>query len=366
MAARCSADNHCADWISVSRRMAPLPLSVTARTSALTSLSGRYTSLPAFTVASRTTGAELLWFNKCRKRYLPLRAARPVAQRLYARAGVTPKDIDVALIYDHFSPARHHAVGGLRLLRQSEGGPFVEAERSDKTAHSRESTWGHLSEAYVIGMTHIREAVEQLRGQAVNQIKDAELRRDGGPAPIPMRRRYSEEITHVRSPASLRRDALEVPMDAWTQPVLGWNRGKELLRRVCSSCHRFRWPPDRFCPHCQSQLTDWVPPVSRGSSHSLLSGSARKDAAEPPTSVPASSNSPKRMVFAWWQRSSYNAREHPHRGGSNAWLVTGGNASVPCSAFLYRLRTDVTPRFAPNPSSPAGPRPDDPLRPLRR
>ena len=34
---------------------------------------------------------------------------------------------------------------------------------------------GHLSECYVIGMTHIREAVEQLRGVAHNQVPDAQF-----------------------------------------------------------------------------------------------------------------------------------------------------------------------------------------------
>ena len=46
---------------------------------------------------------------------------------------------------------------------------------------------GHLSEAYVIGMTHIYEAVEQLRGTAVNQVRDAEVALvSGGPASIPV------------------------------------------------------------------------------------------------------------------------------------------------------------------------------------
>ena len=31
---------------------------------------------------------------------------------------------------------------------------------------------GNLSEAYIIGMTHVKEAVEQLRGEAVNQVAD--------------------------------------------------------------------------------------------------------------------------------------------------------------------------------------------------
>jgi acetyl-CoA acetyltransferase len=46
---------------------------------------------------------------------------------------------------------------------------------------------GHLSEAYIIGMTHIREAVEQLRGTAVNQVDGAEVALvTGGPSGLPV------------------------------------------------------------------------------------------------------------------------------------------------------------------------------------
>ncbi len=45
---------------------------------------------------------------------------------------------------------------------------------------------GNLSEAYIIGMTHVTEAVEQIRGTAINQVEGAELALvTGGPAPIP-------------------------------------------------------------------------------------------------------------------------------------------------------------------------------------
>jgi hypothetical protein len=46
---------------------------------------------------------------------------------------------------------------------------------------------GNLSEAYILGMTHVREAVEQIRGSAVNQVEGCELAlATGGPASIPM------------------------------------------------------------------------------------------------------------------------------------------------------------------------------------
>src|SRR5579864_8904048 len=54
--------------------------------------------------------------------------------------------------------------------------------------------------------------------------------------------------------------ALEIPIDSWTRPFWeGTAAGKLLLPR-CSACARFRWPPGPFCPHCQSQLTEWVEP----------------------------------------------------------------------------------------------------------
>ena len=46
---------------------------------------------------------------------------------------------------------------------------------------------GQLSEAYIIGMTHVTEAVEQVRGTAINQVADCEFALvTGGPAPIPI------------------------------------------------------------------------------------------------------------------------------------------------------------------------------------
>jgi acetyl-CoA acetyltransferase len=70
-----------------------------------------------------------------------------------------------------------------------ESGPFVAdgnirwpAGRLPVNTHG-----GNLSDAYIIGMSHVKEAVEQLRGTAVNQVDGAEVALvTGGPASLPV------------------------------------------------------------------------------------------------------------------------------------------------------------------------------------
>src|ERR1700712_4319714 len=112
-----------------------------------------------------------------------------VAKHLFRRAGVTPADIDVALIYDHFAPMVVMQLEDYGICAKGDGGPFVEsgAIRYKGGSIPVNTHGGQLSEAYIIGMTHIREAVEQMRGTAINQVADAELALvTGGPAALPV------------------------------------------------------------------------------------------------------------------------------------------------------------------------------------
>jgi acetyl-CoA acetyltransferase len=114
---------------------------------------------------------------------------QPIAERLYALAGVGPKDVDVALLYDHFTYMVLAQLEDYGFCAAGEGGPFVEsgAIRFQGGSIPVNPHGGQLSEAYVVGMTQIREAVEQLRGTAVNQVADAEIALvTGGPAPLPL------------------------------------------------------------------------------------------------------------------------------------------------------------------------------------
>jgi acetyl-CoA acetyltransferase len=119
----------------------------------------------------------------------PSSGHRPVAKRLYEMAGVTPADVDVALLYDHFSPMVIMQLEDYGFCPIGEGGQFV----ADGNIRYGTGTipvnthGGNLSEAYIIGMTHVREAVEQIRGTAVNQVEGAEIALvTGGPASLPV------------------------------------------------------------------------------------------------------------------------------------------------------------------------------------
>ncbi|EHI14879.1 putative nonspecific lipid-transfer protein [Mycolicibacterium thermoresistibile ATCC 19527] len=114
---------------------------------------------------------------------------RPIADRLYRQADITADDIDVALLYDHFTPMVLMQLEDYGFCGKGEGGAFVEsgAIRYDGGAIPVNPHGGQLSEAYIVGMTHIMEGVEQMRGTAINQVPNAELALvTGGPASLPV------------------------------------------------------------------------------------------------------------------------------------------------------------------------------------
>jgi acetyl-CoA acetyltransferase len=119
----------------------------------------------------------------------PSSGHRPVAKRLYEMAGISPSEVDVALLYDHFSPMVIMQLEDYGFCPIGEGGRFVEDGniRYGTGTIPVNTHGGNLSEAYIIGMTHIKEAVEQIRGTAVNQVDGAEIALvTGGPASLPV------------------------------------------------------------------------------------------------------------------------------------------------------------------------------------
>jgi acetyl-CoA acetyltransferase len=108
---------------------------------------------------------------------------------MWEMAGLGPSDCDVALLYDHFSPMVLMQLEDYGFCGIGESGPFVEsgAIRWPNGSLPVNTHGGNLSEAYIIGMTHVMEAVEQIRGTAVNQVEGCEVAlATGGPASIPV------------------------------------------------------------------------------------------------------------------------------------------------------------------------------------
>lgn len=103
--------------------------------------------------------------------------AKYIAADLWASAGVGPRDIDVAEIYDCFTYSVLMQLEGFGFCGEGEGGPFVQNGRISRSGELPINTHGGLlSEAYIHGLNHVLEAVRQLRGDAGDrQVEGAEI-----------------------------------------------------------------------------------------------------------------------------------------------------------------------------------------------
>jgi acetyl-CoA acetyltransferase len=106
----------------------------------------------------------------------PLRLAPGnVAKVLWARAGLAPKDIDVAQIYDCFTISVLLQLEDYGFCAKGEGGPFAASGAIQVGGSIPINTdGGNLSAGYNHGLNHIVEGVRQIRGTADVQIADAE------------------------------------------------------------------------------------------------------------------------------------------------------------------------------------------------
>ena len=97
-----------------------------------------------------------------------------VADRLAAAAGIAPKDTDVAMIYDNFTPQVLRQLEGFKYCGIGEANDYIKdgnLELDGKTPLSPNG--GLMGEGYIHGMNNITEGVRQMRGTAANQIRNA-------------------------------------------------------------------------------------------------------------------------------------------------------------------------------------------------
>jgi acetyl-CoA acetyltransferase len=91
-----------------------------------------------------------------------------VARQLWRTSGCGPADIDVGILYDHFTPFVLMQLEEFGFCGKGEAPDFVAAERLPLNTHG-----GQLGEAYLHGMNGVAEAVRQVRGTSVNQVPGA-------------------------------------------------------------------------------------------------------------------------------------------------------------------------------------------------
>ncbi|WP_067826672.1 lipid-transfer protein [Actinomadura kijaniata] len=102
-----------------------------------------------------------------------LPAMGTVGETLWRQSGLTPADVQTAVLYDHFTPFVLIQLEELGFCGRGEAKEYVRDGgieidgRLPVNPHG-----GQLGEAYIHGMNGVAEAVRQIRGTAANQVAD--------------------------------------------------------------------------------------------------------------------------------------------------------------------------------------------------
>jgi acetyl-CoA acetyltransferase len=97
-----------------------------------------------------------------------------LGKRLFGGSGIGRDELDVALIYDAFSPILFMQLEGLGFCAFGEARDFVaDGHLGPKGRLPTNTNGGLIGEGYIHGLNLTLEAVRQLRGTAVNQVEDA-------------------------------------------------------------------------------------------------------------------------------------------------------------------------------------------------
>jgi acetyl-CoA acetyltransferase len=104
------------------------------------------------------------------------------APSAFEMAGIEPGDVDILTLYDPFTIVTLMQLEDMGFCDKGDGGAFAERGGLDVGGGGLPTNphGGMLSHAYVLGSAHVVETVRQLRGEAANQVADAEVGVYGG------------------------------------------------------------------------------------------------------------------------------------------------------------------------------------------
>ncbi|HEY2165621.1 MAG TPA: lipid-transfer protein [Jatrophihabitantaceae bacterium] len=98
-----------------------------------------------------------------------------VGRQLWAQSGIAADDVQVAILYDHFTPFVLIQLEELGFCARGEARHFIADGAIEMGGRLPINTHGgQLGEAYIHGMNGIAEGVRQLRGTSVNQVDEVE------------------------------------------------------------------------------------------------------------------------------------------------------------------------------------------------
>jgi acetyl-CoA acetyltransferase len=132
---------------------------------------------PALIVAGAQGAGEEQWtmtsFFRDDIAHLP--EMKVVADELWTSSGLTPADIQTAILYDHFTPYVLMQLEEFGFCGRGEAKDFIADGALEIGGRLPINTHGgQLGEAYIHGMNGIAEAVRQIRGTSVNQVDSVE------------------------------------------------------------------------------------------------------------------------------------------------------------------------------------------------
>jgi acetyl-CoA acetyltransferase len=98
-----------------------------------------------------------------------------VARQLWEDTGLSARDIQTAVVYDHFTPLVLPQLEEFGFCKRGEAKDWIRDGRIELGGELPINTHGgQLGEAYIHGMNGIAEGVRQVRGTAVNPVPDVE------------------------------------------------------------------------------------------------------------------------------------------------------------------------------------------------
>ncbi len=108
------------------------------------------------------------------------------AKILYRQTGLGPDDIDVAQLYDCFTPTVLIQLEDYGFCGRGESGPFVQDHSIDFDGKIPINTdGGNLSAGYIHGLNHVLEGTRQMRGTSTRQVPGAQTCLVTAGTPVP-------------------------------------------------------------------------------------------------------------------------------------------------------------------------------------